>query len=105
MERKRKIELFLEGVRRRYFQDGNRPEDVLDCGVHSGRKIEDVYLDHESYVRWVLELKLQMWSMKVRETRLEMSESLVEEMAAEEKHVVEEFARVRWTDLEEEEQD
>ena len=23
---------------------------------HSGRKFEDVYLDHKSYVKWVLEL-------------------------------------------------
>ena len=64
MERKRKIELIREGARRTYFQDGSRPEDVLDCGVHSGRKFEDVYLDHESYVRWVLELKLHMWSLR-----------------------------------------
>ena len=57
MERKRKIELIREGVRRRYFQENNRPEDVLDCGVHSGRKFEDVCLENESYVTWVLELK------------------------------------------------
>ena len=41
---------------------------------------------------------------KVREARLELSKSLVEEMASEEKKVVEEFKIVRWTDLEEEEQ-
>ena len=40
----------------------------------------------------------------VREESFEMSESLVEEMALEEKSVVEEFKRVRWADLEDEEQ-
>ena len=39
-------------MRRRYFQEDNRPKDVLDCGVHSGRKFEEVYLDHEPYVKW-----------------------------------------------------
>ena len=35
--------------------------------------------------------------------RLEMSESLMEEMALEERNVVEEFKRVKWADLEDEE--
>ena len=87
-------------------------------------------MDYESYVKWVLELEQpHMWSLrcfryflmrlmdlerilnggrdqdqKMREERLEMSESLVEEMALEEKSVVEEFRRVRWADLEDEEQ-
>ena len=47
----KKIELIREGVRRRYFRENNRPEDVLDCGIHSGRKFEDVHLDYESYVK------------------------------------------------------
>ena len=73
------------------------------------------------YVKWVLELKHpHMWSLKcfryflvrlmdlerilkggreqgqkMREARLEMSESLVEEIALEQKNVVEEFKRVR----------
>ena len=98
----KKIELIREGVKRGFFQENNRPEDVLDCGIHSGRKFEDVYLHHESYVKWVLELKHpHMWSsrcfryflmrlmdlerilkggreqdQKMREARLEMSESL-----------------------------
>ena len=111
----KKIELIREGVKRGFFQENNRPEDVLDCGIHSGRKFEDVYLHHESYVKWVLELKHpHMWSsrcfryflmrlmdlerilkggreqdQKMREARLEMSESLVEEMALEEENLVE----------------
>ena len=130
MDRRKKIELIREGVRRRYLRENSRPEDVLDCGIRSGRKFEDVYLDHESYVKWVLELgQPHMWSLrcfryflmrlmdlkrilkggreqdqKMREARLEMSESLVEEMVLEEKNVVEEFKRVRWADLEDEEQ-
>ena len=55
MERKRKIELIWDGVRKKYFQEGNRPDDGLDCGVHSGRKFEDVNLDHESFVKWVVQ--------------------------------------------------
>ena len=43
-------------MRRRYFRENSRPGDVLDCGTHSGRKFEDLYLDHKSYVKWVLEL-------------------------------------------------
>ena len=32
---------------------------------HSGRKFEDVYLDHKSYVKWVLELgQPHMWSLR-----------------------------------------
>ena len=129
MDRMRKIELSREGVRRRYFRENSGPEDVLDCGIHSGRKFEDVYLDHKSYVKWVLELgQPHMWSLRcfryflkrlmdlertlkggrdqeqrMREERLEMSESLVEEMALEERNVVEDFERVRWADLEDEE--
>ena len=56
MGRMRKRELIREGVRRRYFRENSRPGDVLDCGIHSGRKFEDLYLDHKSYVKWVLEL-------------------------------------------------
>ena len=125
MDRMRKMELIREGVRRRrYFLENSGPEDVLDCGIHSGRKFEDVYLDHKSYVKWVLELEQpHMWSLRcfryfltrlmdlertlkgardqeqrMREERLEMSESLVEDMALEERNVVEEFKRVRWAD-------
>ena len=65
MERMRKIELIREGVRRRYFRENSGPDDVLDCGIHCGRKFEDVYLDHKSYVKWVLELgQLNMWSLR-----------------------------------------
>ena len=64
-ERMRKIEQIREGVRRRYFRENSGPDDVLDCGIHSGRKFEDVYLDHKSYVKWVLELgQLNMWSLR-----------------------------------------
>ena len=49
MERMRKMELIREGVRRRYFRENSGPEDILDCGIHCGRKFEDVYLDHKSY--------------------------------------------------------
>ena len=129
MERMRKVELIREGVRRRYFRENSGPEDILDCGIHSGRKFEDVYLDHKSYAQWVLELgqphmwtlrcfryflKRMMdleWSLKegrdqeqrVRELRLEMGGSLVEDMALEERNMVEDFKRVRWADLEDEE--
>ena len=84
-------------------------------GVHSGEKFEDVYLDHESCVKWVLHFLVWLtdleWTLKrreeqdkkVREARLEMSGSLVEEMASEEKNVVGGFKRA--ADLEEEEQD
>ena len=41
---------------------------------------------------------------RTREERLEMSGSLVEEMALEERNAVEDFKRVRWADLEDEEQ-
>ena len=37
MDRMRKIELIREGVRRRYVRENSGPEDVLDCGIHSGR--------------------------------------------------------------------
>ena len=94
----------------------------LTVGFTLGRKFEDVYLDHKSDVKWVLELgQPHMWSLRcfryflmrlmdrertlkggrdqeqrMREERLEMSESLVEEMVLEERNVVEEFKRVRW---------
>ena len=129
MERMRKVELIREGVRRRYFRESSGPEDILDCGIHSGRKFEDVHLDHKSYAQWVLELgQPHMWTLrcfryfllrlmdlerilkggrdrepKMREERLEVSESLVEEMALEERNMVEDFKRVRWADLEDEE--
>ena len=41
---------------------------------------------------------------RMRGERLEVSESLVEEMALEERNMVEDFKRVRWADLEDEEQ-
>ena len=48
-----------------YFRENSRPGDVLDCGIHSGRKFEDLYLDHKSYVKWVLELgQPLMWSLR-----------------------------------------
>ena len=108
MERKRKVELIRE-VRRRYFRENSGPEDILDCGIHSGRKFEDVHLDHKSYAKCiVLELgqpdmwtfrcfryflKRLMdleWSLKegrdqeqrMREERLKVVGSLVEEMAS-----------------------
>ena len=65
MDRMWKIELIREGVRRRYFPENSGPEDVLDCGIHFGRKFEDVYLDHKSSVKWVLELwQPHMWSLR-----------------------------------------
>ena len=65
MERKRKVEVIREGVRRRYFRESSGPEDILDCGIHSGRKFEDVYLDHKSYAQWVLELgQPHMWTLR-----------------------------------------
>ena len=65
MERKRKVELIREGVRRRYFRENNGPEDILGCWIHSGRKFEDVYLDHKSYAEWVLDLgQPHMWTLR-----------------------------------------
>ena len=41
MERMRKVELIREGVRRKYFRENSGPQDVLDCGIHSGRRFEE----------------------------------------------------------------
>ena len=65
MEKKRKADLIQEGVKRRYVQAVSGPEDVLDCGVHSGWKFADVYMAHDSYVQWVLGFgHVQMWKLK-----------------------------------------
>ena len=67
MDRMRKIELIREGVRRGYFQENNRPEDVLDDrqenrGEEKARQTENVCPDVN--VTLDSERRREMWADK-----------------------------------------
>ena len=130
-ERKKKVSLIKEGIRRRYFQQGSGPGDILNFGMYEGWRFGDVYICHPTYGEWAVDqAKPKMWKLKcfkfflkrladldrllqqeesleqVNITRVEMCESLTEEMAAEDQQAVEECMkvgkqRIRWADLEE----
>ena len=108
--------------------DQGRGSEKVFSGGWTGRwRFAEVYMQDEFYAEWVLGLdKIKMWKMKcskffprrlpdlervmkqegepeetVTITRVEMSETLVEEMACEEMRVIEEYKvgmqqRVRW---------
>ena len=114
-ERKKKVRLIKEGIRRKFFQQGSGPGDILNFGMYEGWRFGDVYICHPTYGEWAVEqAKPKMWKLKcfkfflkrladldrllqqeesleqVNITRVEMCEGLMEEMAAEEQQAVEE---------------
>ena len=126
-ERKKKVRLIKEGVRRKFFQQGSGPGDILNFGMYEGWRFGDVYICHPTYGN---QAKPMMWKLKcfkfflkrlvdlervlqqeesleeVNIARVEMCEGLMEEMGAEEQQAVEECERVerqrvRWADMEE----
>ena len=130
-ERKKKVRLIKEGIRRRFFQQGSGPGDILNFGMYEGWRFGDVYICHPTCGEWAFDqAKPKMWKLKcfkffrkrladldrllqqeesleqVNITRVEMCGGLMEEMAAEEQQAVEECMkvgkqRIRWADLEE----
>ena len=64
-ERKRKVRLIKEGIRREYFQAGSGPGDVLNFGMYEGWRFGDVYIGHPTHGEWVEEVNI---------TRVEMCE-------------------------------
>ena len=118
-ERQRKVRLIKEGIRRKFFQQGSGPNDILNFGMYEGWRFGDVYICHPTYGEWAVEqTKPKMWKLKcfkfflmrladldrvlqreesleqVNITRVEMCEGLMEEMAAEEQQAVEECRKV-----------
>ena len=118
-ERQRKVRLIKEGIRRKFFQQGSGPGDILNFGMYEGWRFGDVYICHPTYGEWAVEqAKPKMWKLKcfkfflmrladldrllqreesleqVNITRVEMCEGLMEEMAAEEQQAVEECRKV-----------
>ena len=130
-ERKKKVRLIKEGIRRKFFQQGSGPGDTLNFGMYEGWRFGDVYICHPTYGEWAVDqAEPKMWKLKcfkfflkrladlerllqqeeslekVNITRVEMCDGLVEEMVAEEEQSVEECTkaekqRIRWADLEE----
>ena len=119
-ERQRKVRLIKEGIRRKFFQQGSGPNDILNFGMYEGWRFGDVYICHPTYGEWAVEqTKPKMWKLKCfkfflmrladldrvlqREedveqviiTRVEMCEGLMEEMAAEEQQAVQESKMIR----------
>ena len=119
-ERQRKVRLIKEGIRRKFFQQGSGPNDILNFGMYEGWRFGDVYICHPTYGEWAVEqTKPKMWKLKcfkfflmrladlervlqreesleqVNITRVEMCEGLMEEMAAEEQQAVQESRMVR----------
>ena len=106
-ERKKKVRLIKEGIRRRFFQQGSGPGDILNFGMYEGWRFGDVDICHPTYGEWAVDqAKPKMWKLKcfkfflkrlsdqVNITRVEMCEGLTEEMAAEEQQAVEECMKV-----------
>ena len=48
-ERKKKVRLIKEGIRREYFQQGSGPGDILNLGMYEGWSFGDVYICHPTY--------------------------------------------------------
>ena len=130
-ERKKKVRLIKEGIRRKFFPERECPGDILNFGMYEGWRFGDVYMCHPTYGEWAVDqAKPKMWKLKcfkfflkrladlervlqqeeslekVNITRVEMCKGLMEEMVAEEQQAVEECTkaerqRIRWADLEE----
>ena len=119
-ERQRKVRLIKEGIRRKFFQQGSGPNDILNFGMYEGWRFGDVYICHPTYGEWAVEqTKPKMWKLKcfkfflmrladldrvlqreesveqINITRVEMCEGLMEEMAAEEQQAVQESRMIR----------
>ena len=61
MEKRRKVELIKEGIRRKDFQAESRPGDVLNFGKYAGWSFAEVYMKDSSYAEWPLGLdKIKM---------------------------------------------
>ena len=118
-ERKKKVRLIKEGVRRKSIQQGSGPGDILNFGMYEGWRFGVVYICHPTYGEWTVDqAKPKMWKLKcfkfslkrladlervleVNITRVEMCEGLMEEMVTEEQQAVEVCERagrqrVRW---------
>ena len=132
MEKRRKVELIKDGIRRMYFKTEGGPGGVLNFGKNAGWRFADVYMKDASFAEWALGLdKIKMWKLEcfkfflrrlldlervteqegepeetVKTTRVGVNETLVEEMACEEMKV-EEYKegtkqKVRRVDVEDE---
>ena len=129
-ERKKKVRLMKEEIRRKFFQQGSGPGDILNFGMYEGWRFGDVYICHPTYGEWATDQpKPKMRTLKcfkfflkrlsdlervlqkgekqqeVNITRVEMCENLMEEMVVEEQEVMLECKmvekqRVRWADME-----
>ena len=64
-ERKKKVRLIKEGIRRKFFQQGSGPGDILNFGMYEGWRFGDVYICHPTYGEWAVEqVKPKMWKLK-----------------------------------------
>ena len=48
-ERQRKVKLIKEGIKRKFFQQGSGPNDILNFGMYEGWRFGDVYICHPTY--------------------------------------------------------
>ena len=64
-ERKKKVRLIKEGIRRKLFQQGSGPGDILNFRMYEGWRFGDVYIFHPTYGEWAVEqAKPKMWKLK-----------------------------------------
>ena len=54
-ERKRKVRLFEEGIRRKFFQKESGPGDILNFRMCEGWRFRDVYNSHPTHGDWATE--------------------------------------------------
>ena len=64
-EKKRKIRLIDEGVKRKYFPKGSGPGETLNFGAYQGCRFGDVYMKDPSYAKWARTIeKPKGWKIK-----------------------------------------
>ena len=54
-ERKKKVRLTKEGIRRKFFQQGSGPVDILNFGMYEGWRFGDVYICHLPHGEWAVD--------------------------------------------------
>ena len=65
MERKNKVRLMKEGIRRKFFQQGSGPGDILNFGMYEGWRFGDVCICHPTYGESATDQpKPKMWKLK-----------------------------------------
>ena len=64
-DRKKKVRLVKEGIRRKFFHKESGPGDILNFGMYEGWRFGDVYTCHPTYGEWAADQpKPKMWKLK-----------------------------------------